>query len=467
MKADLVIKNAQVYREGELFQGGIAVKDGKIAAVCIDAFLPEGAEVIDAKGMTVLPGVIDTHVHVRDPGHRERGTFATETRAAAAGGVTSFLEHPISSPPPYSPEILRKRVEVAAPQGLVDYAFFGAAGADYPDEVERVAQEGIVAFKTFLHEAPEGRDDEFRGLTMANDGAIMDGFKAVAKTGLILTVHAENNDMIQRLIKQFRAEGKVGFEYHAKSRPPITEIEAVEKLIRFARETGTRLSVAHVSTPEAMELLKQAKAQGQDVYTETCPHYLFLTEEMIEKLGPFAKGNPPLRSRESMEALWKYVNDGSVDFIGSDHGPFLLSEKESGLTDIFKAAAGPAAIELTLPLMLTAVRDGKLTLKRMVELLTGNAARIFGLAPAKGSLNVGADADIVVVDMKNEFTVDNKDLITQSRDTTPMYNGVKLVGKPIHTIVRGRVVMKDRKFDDTAEGWGKCLKPDWTQKKAW
>ncbi len=117
--------------------------------------------------------------------------------------------------------------------------------------------------------------------------------------------------------------------------------------------------------------------------------------------------------------------------------------------------------------MLTAVRDGKLTLKRMVELLTGNAARIFGLAPAKGSLNVGADADIVVVDMKNEFTVNNKDLITQSRDTTPMYNGVKLVGKPIHTIVRGRVVMKDRKFDDAAEGWGKCLRPDWTQKKAW
>lgn len=467
MKADLVIKNAKVYYDGKLFDGGVAVSDGKISAVGSNAFLPEAADSIDARGMAVLPGVIDTHVHVRDPGHRERGTFASETRAAAAGGVTSFLEHPISSPPPYSPEILRTRIRVAQPQSIVDYAFFGAAGAEYTDEIENVSKEGIVAFKTFLHEAPEGRDDEFRGLTMANDGEIMDGFRAVARTGLILTIHAENNDMIQRLIRQFRTEGKTGFEYHAKSRPPITEIATVEKLIRFAREYGTRISIAHVSTPEAMELIKCAKAQGQDIYLETCPHYLFLTEDVIKQLGPFAKGNPPLRSRQDMKALWQYVNDGSVDFIGSDHGPFLVSEKESGLKDIFKAAAGPAAIELTLPLMLTAVRDGKITLKRMVELLSENAARIFGLAPDKGSLRVGSDADIVVADIDNEFTVDNKELLTQSRDTTPMYNGFRLIGRPVHTVVRGRVVMRDRKVDDSAQGWGKWLKPDWSEKSRW
>ena len=467
MKADLVVKNARIYRDGDLVPGGIAAQNGKIVAVGTDEYMPEAVETIDAKGMALLPGVIDTHVHVRDPGHRERGTFATETRAAAAGGVTSFLEHPISSPPPYSPEILKNRIEVAAPQSLVDYAFFGAAGSEFPEQVEKVAQEGIVAFKTFLHEAPEGRDDEFRGLTMANDAGIMEGFQAVAKTGLILTVHAENNDIIQHLIRKFRAEGKTGFEYHAKSRPPITEIQSVEKLLRFAREYGTRLSIAHISTPEAMELLKRAKAEGLDVYAETCPHYLLLTEETIDKLGPFAKGNPPLRSREDVEELWKYVNDGTADFLGSDHGPFLLSEKESGLTDIFKAAAGPAAIELSLPLMLTAVRDGKLTLKRMVELMSSNPARIFGLAPEKGSLELGADADFVVVDLDNEFTVDNKELVTKSRDTTPMYNGFKLIGRPVHTVVRGRAVMKDRKIDDAAEGWGKWLKPDWTARKGW
>lgn len=459
MKVDLVIRNGQVFVNGEFFYGGVAVKDGKTVVICEDQFLPEGREVIDAGGNPVLPGVVDTHVHVRDPGHRERGTFVTETKAAAAGGVTCFLEHPISSPPPYSPEILRNRIKVAEPQALVDYAFFGAAGAEFPDEVERVAKEGIVAFKTFLHEAPEGRDEEFRGLTMANDGEMLDGFRAVAKTGLILTVHAENNDIIQRLIRQFRAGGKVGFEYHYKSRPPITEIETVAKLIMFAKETGTRVSFAHISTPEAAELIKQAKFDGMDVYLETCPHYLFLTEEAIDKYGPYAKGNPPLRSRESMEKLWDYVNDGSVDFIGSDHGPFLVSEKEKGMKDIFTAAAGPACIEMTLPLMLTAVRDGKLTMARMVELLCENPARVFGLWPRKGAIRVGGDADFVIVDMKNEYTVNNKDFVTHSRDTSPMYNGFRLVGKPLHTVVRGRVIMRDRIIDDSAEGWGKVIMP--------
>lgn len=465
MKADLVIKNARVYRDGELFEGGLAIKGEKIVSLGSNEFLPEASEVIDAGGMMALPGVLDTHVHVREPGHSERGTFFTETRAAAAGGVTSFLEHPISSPPPYSPEILQERVRVAKPQSLVDYAFFGAAGSEYPEEVLKMGKEGIVAFKTFLHEPPEGRDAEFRGLTMANDGAIMEGFTSVGKTGLMLVVHAENNDMIQRLIKRFRAEGKTGFEYHAKSRPPITEIESVAKLILLAKEYGTRLCIAHTSTPEAMQLLKQARQAGQELYIETCPHYLFLTEKKIEELGPYAKGNPPLRSKESMEALWKYINDGSVDFMGSDHGPFLVSEKDSGLKDIFKAAAGPAAIELTLPLMLTAVRDGKLSLKRMVELTSENAARIFGISHRKNGLRIGSDADIVIVDDKNEFVVNNKELLTKSRDTTPMYNGFKLIGKPVHTIVRGRAVMKNRVVDDSAQGWGERLLPSWYKER--
>ncbi len=461
MKADLVIRNGRVCQEGEFFEGGIAVKDGKTIAVCRDEILPEAVAVLDAGGNPILPGVVDPHVHVREPGHSERGTFATETRAAAAGGVTCFLEHPISSPPPYSPEVLKNRIRVAEPQLFVDCAFFGAAGAEFPEEVARMGEEGIVAFKTFLHQAPEGRDGEFRGLTMGNDGEIWDGFRSVAKTGLILTVHAENNDMIQRLIRQFRAEGKTGFEYHYKSRPPITEIETVAKLLLFAKETGTRVSFAHISTPEAADLVKKAKSDGMDVYLETCPHYLFLDEETVNRYGPYAKGNPPLRSRDSMEKLWQYVNDGSVDFIGSDHGPFLASEKEKGMKDIFTAAAGSAFIELTLPLMLTAVRDGRLTMQRMTELLCENPAKIFGLWPRKGAIRTGGDADFVIVDMENEFTVDNRKFVTKSWETSPMYNGFRLIGKPVHTVVRGRIVMRDGKVDNSAEGWGEVLFPEW------
>jgi len=154
-----------------------------------------------------------------------------------------------------------------------------------------------------------------------------------------------------------------------------------------------------------------------------------------------------------------------VDFIGSDHGPFLVSEKEKGMKDIFTAAAGPACIEMTLPLMLTAVRDGKLSMRRMVELLSENPARVFGLWPRKGAIRVGGDADYVIADMKNEYTVNNKDFVTHSRETSPMYNGFRLVGKPLHTIVRGRIIMKGRVIDDSAEGWGKLQLPEWTGKE--
>ncbi|WP_303296499.1 dihydroorotase family protein [Pyramidobacter piscolens] len=457
VKVDLVVHNAQVYSSGTVFHGGIAIANEKIVDVCADDYLPEAYREIDAQNRLLLPGIVDTHVHVRDPGHIERGDFESESAAAANAGVTAFLEHPISTPPPSTPEILAKRIERAKSRCIVDYAFFGAAGSEFPQEAERVAKEGIVAFKTFLHEAPEGRDEEFRGLTMPNDGGIMEGFEAVAKTGLILTVHAENNDMIKRLITKFRAEGKVGWEYHCPSRPKISEIECIEKLIRIARETGVRLAIAHISTPEAMELLKQARLAGQEVYIETCPHYLILTEDALLKYGPMAKCNPPLRSAADRDKLWKYVKDGTVDYIGSDHGSFLLAEKEKGNKDIFTAAAGSACIEMTLPLMLTAVRDGKLTLSRLMQLICENPARIFGLK-SKGGLIPGKDGDFVICDTSKEFTVDHNKFLTHGRDISTWYDGMKLIGKPEMTCVRGRVVMENGIVDHGAKGWGRLIR---------
>jgi allantoinase len=455
-KADLVVRNARLFVDGGLIHGGLAAKNGKIVAIGSDESLPEAFKTIDAANKLLLPGIVDTHVHVRDPGHIERGTFDTETKALAHGGITTFMEHPISVPPPYSPEILAKRIERAKPRCFVDYAFFGAAGSEFPEEAQRVADAGIVAFKTFLHQAPEGRDKEFVGLTMPNDAGIMDGFEAVAKTGVILTVHAENNDMIQRMIKKFRAEGRVGWDAHCPSRPKLAEIECVQKLVLIAKETGVRLAIAHTTCPEAMEIVKRAKKEGQEVYLETCPHYLFLNESMLLKYGPYAKCNPPLRSEEDRKALWKYINDGTVDYIGSDHGPFLKAEKEKGNKDIFTAAAGLANAELTLPLMLTAVRDGKLTLARMVELISSNAARIFKLE-GKGHLKPGYDADFVIADTDSTFTVDHNHFLTKARDIAGIYDGFELTGRPVLTAVRGRVVCENDKIDESAMGWGKLM----------
>jgi dihydropyrimidinase/allantoinase len=201
MRLDLAVINGLVYLDGMFRKADIGIKDEKFAMITECGKLPEAEKVIDAEGKYVIPGGIDTHVHFRDPGHPERGTFYTESMAAAAGGTTTILEHPISSPPQYNKEILDNRKKVAAERGcIVDYAFYGAAGGQYPEEITKIAKEGIVAYKSFLHQAPEGREKEFVGLTMANDYEIYVCMKEVAKTGLMLASHAENNDIIQGLI---------------------------------------------------------------------------------------------------------------------------------------------------------------------------------------------------------------------------------------------------------------------------
>lgn len=458
IKADLVLKNGRIFVDGGLIRGAMAVKNGIIISLGDDLFMPEAGKVIDAQGKVVLPGIIDTHVHIREPSCSERGTFATETAAAANGGVTTILEQPISSPPPSSPEILRHRIEIAQPQCFVDFAFFGAAGSDCPEEIPRVAKAGIIGFKTFLLHPFKGRENEFRSLTMANDAALVDGFERVARTGLTLTVHAENDDMIQRLVKKFKAEGRTGWEAHCASRPPITEVEPFEKLILIAQETGVRLTFAHVSTADGMELCRRARERGQKVHVETCPQYLFLSDEAMLKYGPFTKCNPPLRSAKDRDALWNYVRNGTVDYIGGDHGPFLLSEKERGIKDIFDCPAGLANIEVTLPLMLTAVRDGRLSLARMVDLLCANAARIFKLKN-KGHLAPGYDADFVVVDTEKTFTVDHHEFKTKARDIAVPYDGMKLTGRPVLTAVRGRVIMENGVIDSANQGWGRLQRP--------
>lgn len=463
MKLDLSVKNGLVYIDGAFRKADIGIKDEKFAMIVEQGMLPHAEHVIDAEGKYVLPGGIDTHVHVRDPGHSERGTWYTESQAAAAGGCTTILEHPISIPPQYNKEILDSRKCVATERGpVVDYAFYAAAGGQHPEEITKVAKEGVVAFKAFLHEAPEGREQEFVGLTMANDYEIYVGMQEVAKTGLMLASHAEDNDIIQGLIKKFRAEGKIGSEYHCPSRPPISEYLTVQKLLTIAADTGCVLELAHISTPEAMQMAKEAKARGQKVFLETCPHYLLLTEDALLKHGPFAKCNPPLRTKEIVDKLWGYVVDGTVDFIGSDHGPFLKSEKESGYQDIFKAAAGIAGIDLRLPLMLNEVAKGErgLTMERVVELCCETPAKAFHIYPKKGVIQPGADGDLVIVDMNSETTVDWHKSYTQAREICRVYDGWKLHCKIDQTIVRGKTVMKDGLVDPVADGtkgWGKLV----------
>ena len=453
MSLDLVLTNGQVFIDGDFRSCCIGVKDGKIAAICEERCAPEAREVIDLKGQYVIPGAIDTHTHFRDPGMTDREDFFTGTMTAAAGGTTTVMEHPISSPSAYSCEVLDNRVRVADPQACVDFAFYGAAGTQVPGGIASIADHGIVGYKSFLHDPPAGRGDDFKNATMCNDADMMTGFAEVAKTGHVLMLHCENNEMITANIKRMREEGHTKPIDHCRSRPPFTEIECVQKVLSMAKETGLRAGFAHISTPEAMELVKTAKNNGQDVYLETCTHYLFLDETYLEKFGAIAKCNPPLRPRETVESLWKYANDGSIDFIGSDHGGFTLAEKAKGKEDIFSAPSGFVGIDLRLPMMLDAVAKGRISIRRVVEMLCSNPAKIFGLVQ-KGSIRVGADADLVVYNMDEKTVYDMNKCYSKSKDLMVMYDGLELSCKLAYTFVRGRKVMENGVVDPACRGWG-------------
>lgn len=455
-RADVVLRNCMVFTPGGLVEGGVAISDGKIAAMGGTPFLPPAKSEIDLQGAALFPGGVDTHVHVRDPGRRERGDFATESAAAAAGGITTILEMPISSPPQYTVDILENRSRCASERSSVDFGFYGAAG-NRPEHIAGLAGRGVAAFKTFLFRPHAGREGEFEGTCAEGDGNLLEIFEAVAKTGKLCAVHAENDDLIRSFTRDVRAGGGRDLAAHGRARPPLAEVSAVAKVLAFARSTGVRLGICHVSTPEAMELIRREKAGGRPVYAETCPQYLFCDEESAAPLGPFAKFNPPIRKKADSEALWKYVRNGTVDYIGSDHGPFLLSEKEPGIEDIFAAPAGSTGFEERLPLFVTAVRERKLSLGRMVDLLSANAARIFGLFPRKGTISVGSDADLVAVNLHEPFIVRASRMKTAGKGIARLYEGRRLFGVVRLTMVRGRVVFSGNEILPPADGWGQDL----------
>ena len=454
-KFDLVIKSDKVFIDGRLIDCWIGVKDGIISTISKEKLTAE--KIIDAKGKIVLPGTVDPHVHIRAPGHDERETFESGTKDAASGGVTTVIEMPISTPPPHSPELVQRRMDIASQEVVVDIAFFGAAGTDCLEDIIPCAKSGIVAFKTFLHEAPPGRKEEFIGLTAPNTGDQYELMEKVAKTGIMIGFHAENNDMINKNIARLRSEGKTSPLYHGRSRPPVVEIETVAKILLFAEKIGTKVEICHISTPEVVELVNRAKSKGVYVVAETCPHYLFLNENVLEKVGVFAKCNPPLRSEEERLKMWEFVRDGSIDIIGSDHAPYTKEEKERGSEDIFTPPAGFPGLSTRLPLLFTAVKEGKIRLDKMIELICENPAKIFGLYPKKGTIAVGSDADFVIFDPDKKDIISKDKMFTKCRDSALVYDGWEVYGKPEKTIVRGKIVFDNGEII-VSPGYGEIIK---------
>ncbi|MDF2962931.1 MAG: Dihydroorotase and related cyclic amidohydrolase [Paenibacillus sp.] len=461
MKLDLWIKNGLVYRPEEYFQlANVGIKDGKIHIISEPHIEFEAERVIDAEGLHVLPGMIDAHVHFREPAKNPADTesFFTGTRAAAAGGITSIVEMPNSFPCTYNTDLLIKRKEILRTEALIDYGLYGAAGSDHLEDIIPLADEGISAYKTFMHRAPAGREAEFEGFTMTGDRDLYEGFKQISQTGLPLALHAEHEELLSYFSEyagHFFAEEDP--TKHLVARNTLVETSAINRVVFFAGQLQVPVICCHVSSPEALEIIKRAKQDGIRVYAEMCPHYLIFDDSYLEKLGPYGKCNPPLRSTSQIKALWSYIEDGTIDYISSDHSPFPKALKDLGYTNIFKSPAGFPGTELTLPLMLDQVNKGKLSLHKLVELMSVNPAKTFGMYPDKGTLGIGTDADITIVDMNAQRTVNIQELYTVAKESALLYEGLELQGQPAYTVVRGKVVAERGLSDDTAKGWGRFI----------
>jgi allantoinase len=450
MSADLFLKNAQVVTEKAVFPGGVVVQDGKIAEVVSDAARVDAREVVDLRGKLLLPGIVDGHAHFNQPGRDHWEGYRTGTMAAAAGGVTSVLEMPLNATPPtINQDLLAKKREVVRPEAVVEYAQWGGLVDDNLGELDGMHQDGVIGFKAFMSNS--GVDFE-----RLKDDLIYAGLLMMKELGNLVGLHAENEDVTSYLGKQLRAAGRTDRASWYESRPPEAELEAVQRACYWADVTGGNLHIVHVSIPEGLQAVAEYKAGGAHVTAETCPHYLFFDHQDFERIGPAAKCAPPIRSRETVETMWDCVKAGMVDTIGSDHSPCTWEEKAPGMENIWKAWGGISGIQLMLPALLTAgVHERGVELTTLVQLLSANPARLFGLYPQKGDILPGMDADLVVVDLDKEWQLSADQLLYKNKHSA--YVGCAFKGQVERTLVRGVTVFQEGSIR-VQPGYGQLLK---------
>ncbi len=441
-KADLVIHNGTIVGEDAARPGSLAIRDGLIVAVGEPATMPPARETFDASGLHLLPGAIDAHVHFREPGYTHKEDWGTGTAAAAMGGVTTVFEMPNVNPPTGTPDALALKLK-AAEKAHVDFGIYGLLAEDNIDQLEALIEGGVAAFKCFM-------GNTFGNLPSPSTGAMLEGFEILARHGMRISLHAETASIMAWRQKKLVAAGRVDPLAHLASRPAVVATEAVARAAILAEWTGARIHILHISSADELRPLREAKARGVDITGETCPHYLLFDERAYEDLGSIIRVNPPVRENPHQVALWEALADGTIDMIATDHAPHDPAEKVRD--DIWTADCGFPGVETQMQLMLDAVHKGRLTLTDYVRLSAAAPARAFGLFPRKGALSVGADADIAIVDLERRHTIRAAELHSRSKITP--FEAMETVGLPVHTLVRGRFTMRDRRLVAESAGWG-------------
>lgn len=464
MKWDHIIKNGTLITPTESYEANIYIKDGVIAAVSKENLGDDAHEITDAAGKFVLPGFIDTHVHSRDgsKGAHHKEDFAHSSASGAASGVTTIYEMPNCNPAVYNVEKLNDLIQTITPKAYVDFGVWGLCLGDLNNaDLMPLAEAGVVGFKYFwgyaidsesyqlIYNYQEGMKNVIPPFDL---GQIYQIFREVEKTGKMVAIHAENFDIIKLLTAEVKASGDTSYDAMLRARPDFSETTIIETAISLSRELGTHLHILHLAAGDGVDLIRNAQDEGLNVTGETCPHYLALTDKDADRLGALIKGYPPVRTQYDQDKLWEGLLDGTLSFVCSDHAPHTPEEKRKSL---WEAPAGMATIE-TMPLvMINFVNEGRLSINELVDVLSEQPARMFGTYPMKGSLEVGTDADIVIVDMDKEYTFSQESM--HSRTKLSPYDGKQMVGKPVKTILRGKTIAVEGEI--VGEPSGKFIRP--------
>lgn len=444
--AELVIRGGTLVTPEGLLRADLAIEGGKIQAIGPE--LPGETEEIDAHGLHVFPAVIDVHLHFNEPGRTEWEGAATGSRALAAGGGAVFFDMPLNSTPctVNACEFDRKRAALEA-SSITDFGLWGGLVPGNASEMEELAHRGVVGFKAFMC------DSGLPEFPRADELTLFEGLVESARLGLPVAVHAESHELTQGLSRKMAAEGRTSARDFLASRPVVAEVEAIERATRLAGEAGAKLHIVHISSGRGVVAAAEAKARGVDVSIETCAHYLFFTEEDLERLGAIAKCAPPLRDAEQYGALWKTLLDGTIEIVASDHSP-APPEMKTGA--IMQAWGGIAGVQSTLAVLLERGHFCReLPLERIAMLTAATPAQRFRIAH-KGSLAAGNDADMTLVDLFASYTLEARDL--QQRHAISPYIGATFRGVVRRTVRRGETIFAEGAI--TARTKGALVRPN-------
>jgi dihydroorotase (multifunctional complex type) len=445
MKADTAVVNGLLVDSKNIYPGVVYIRGGKIVGIT-ESLENRPQEVIDAKGCYVLPGAIDGHVHMMDPGYTEREDFPTGTKAAARGGVTMVIDHHRTEPQVFSAKELLGKKEYLRTRSVVDFGLLGGLNLRNLQNLREMWAAGALGFKGFtceLHEADA-----------LLSGNLMEILQEIRKFDGIALFHCEDNSLLKKAEERLRKLGRKDPLIVSEWRSPEAEELAVRTLLFAASKTGARVAVAHTSLASLVLEQAAARAQGIPIYTETCAQYLYVTEEDLKVQGPFLKFTPPPRKKEEVEKMGWCLAQGLIDMVNSDHCPYPRADKEAGLEDIWRAPFGIPGVETVTSILLDGVAAGKWTLSRVAEVRSEKPAIIYGLAGQKGFIRVGHDADLILVDLKRKRRLDNGQIVSKC-GWTP-YHGKEMAGDVVLTMVRGKVVMKEGKVMGEP-GWGRFV----------